>query len=60
MRAMSFTFVSGLLQVLVYFVSHLAREFPLDNAQKFAVRGGVLHAEVLWVVLADAQLDCLC
>lgn len=36
------------------------RVFPLDNAQKFVVRGGVLHAEVLCGVLADAQLDRLC
>lgn len=36
------------------------RVFPLDNAQKFVVRGGVLRAEVLCGVLADAQLDCLC
>lgn len=27
------------------------RVFPLDNAQKFVIRGGVLHAEVLWVCL---------
>lgn len=36
------------------------RVFPLDNAQKFVIRGGVLHEEVLHGVLADAQLDCLC
>lgn len=36
------------------------RVLPLDNAQKFVVRGGVLRAEVLCCVLADAQLDCLC
>lgn len=36
------------------------RVLPLDNAQKFVVRGGVLRAEVLCCVLADAQLNCLC
>lgn len=36
------------------------RMLTLDNAQRFVVRWGVRHAEVLLNVLADAQLDCLC
>lgn len=53
----SFTFVSG--SGLFCFPAG-TRVLPLDNAQKFVVRGCVLHAEVLCGVLADAQLDCLC